>query len=183
MAIILLDDTEFRIGDNSNGKMKIQVADSSYKKVQQNNPDTDKEKSINKSTKEKQKIIKKTQKLHARLADWSDDEAPVTDHASKWEKVVILKHMFTLQELAEDPAAMLDIKEDIREECSKLGEVTNVVLYDLEEDGVASVRFSTPDAARACVHLMHERSFAGQKVVAYLSDGKEQFRKSKNRAD
>lgn len=72
---------------------------------------------------------------------------------SRRDKVVILKHMFTLDELAEDPAAMLDIKEDIREECSKLGEVTNVVLYDKEKDGVVSVRFSTPQAARACIRV------------------------------
>jgi len=78
--------------------------------------------------KDKQKIIKKTQKLDARLADWSDDEvSAVTETSSKRDKVVILKHMFTLEELEEDAAAILDIKEDIREECSKLGDVTNVV--------------------------------------------------------
>ena len=48
---------------------------------------------------------------------------------------------------------MLDIKEDIREECAKLGEVTNVVLFDKEPDGVASVRFSTPEAANACIRV------------------------------
>ena len=48
---------------------------------------------------------------------------------------------------------MLDIKEDIREECAKIGDVTNVVLYDKEPDGVASVRFSSPEAARACVNV------------------------------
>ena len=31
-----------------------------------------------------------------------------------------------------DPAAILDIKEDIREECEKLGEVTNLQLFDKE---------------------------------------------------
>ena len=78
--------------------------------------------------KDKQKIIKKTQKLDARLADWSDDEvSAVAETSSKRDKVVILKHMFTLEELEEDAAAILDIKEDIREECSKLGDVTNVV--------------------------------------------------------
>ena len=61
--------------------------------------------------------------------------------------------MFTLEELEEDPAAMLDIKEDVREECAKLGEVTNVVIYDKEPEGVISVRFSTPEAARACVQV------------------------------
>lgn len=53
----------------------------------------------------------------------------------------------------EDPAAMLEIKEDIRDECSKLGHVTNVVLFDQEQDGVASVRFSDADAATACVQV------------------------------
>ncbi len=94
---------------------------------------------------------------------------------------------------------MLDIKEDIREECAKLGEVTNVVLFDREEDGVASVRFSTPEAARACVRvssvdptngssyvsirltktqLMDGRLFAGAQVEAYIADGSEKFKKT-----
>ena len=97
--------------------------------------------------------------------------------------MVILKHMFTLEELNEDPAAILDIKEDIREECSKLGEVTNVVLFDMEEDGIASVQFGNAEAAKACVDLMDGRSFSGQKLVAYVSDGKEHFKKSKKKQD
>jgi HIV Tat-specific factor 1 len=183
MAIMLLDDTDFRIsGGESSGKMRVQAADSSYKKVQHNEGE-EKEKPKT-SMKDKQKIIKKTQKLDARLADWSDDEpSAVVETSSRWDKVVILKHMFTLEELAEDSAVILDIKEDIREECSKLGEVTNVVLFDMEEDGVASVRFSNAEAAKACVGVMDGRSFAGQKVVAYISDGKEQFKKSKKKAE
>lgn len=58
----------------------------------------------------------------------------------------------------ENPASILDIKEDIREECAKLGDVTNVVLFDREEDGVASVRFTTPEAARACVRVRRHSS-------------------------
>jgi HIV Tat-specific factor 1 len=48
---------------------------------------------------------------------------------------------------------MLEIKEDIRDECAKLGEVTNVVLFDKEDEGVASVRFSNAEAAAACVRV------------------------------
>lgn len=48
---------------------------------------------------------------------------------------------------------MLDIKDDIREECAKLGEVTNVVLFDKEPDGVASVRFANAQAAASCVRV------------------------------
>lgn len=39
--------------------------------------------------------------------------------------------MFTLKELKEDASLLLDLKEDVREECETLGEVTNVVLYDV----------------------------------------------------
>ncbi|TVY56063.1 Splicing factor U2AF-associated protein [Lachnellula suecica] len=184
MAIMLLDDTDFRFGSGeSSGKMRVQAAESSYKKVQHNDgaEKTEKPKA---SMKDKQKIIKKTQKLDARLADWSDDEvSSIIETSSKWDKVVILKHMFTLEEIAEDPAAILEIKEDIREECGKLGEVTNVVLFDLETDGVASVRFANAEAAKACIGVMDGRKFAGQEVEAYISDGTEHFKKSKKKDD
>lgn len=83
-----------------------------------------------------------------------------------------------LQIRQDDPAAILDIKEDIRIECSKLGTVTNVVLYDLEPDGVATVRFSTEEAAQACVRMMRGRKFSGLTVQADIADGGEKFKKS-----
>jgi HIV Tat-specific factor 1 len=61
--------------------------------------------------------------------------------------------MFTAKEIEEDPGAILDIKEDIRDECSKLGDVTNVVLYDKEPDGVVTVRFSDLEGARKCIRV------------------------------
>ena len=51
--------------------------------------------------------------------------------ANKNSRVVVLKYMFTIQELEEDASLILDLKEDVRDECSTLGEVTNVVLYDV----------------------------------------------------
>ncbi|CAK7263113.1 hypothetical protein SEPCBS119000_000317 [Sporothrix epigloea] len=141
------------------------------------------------SMQDKQKIIKKTQKLDAKLADWSSDEddrfAGMTRSRrnTKWDKVVVLKHMFTLDELQEDPAALLDIKEDIREECSKLGEVTNVVLFDQEAAGIVSVKFKTADAAAAGVRLMNGRAFDGRIVEASLATGREKYKKSKSGDD
>ena len=68
-------------------------------------------------------------------------------------RTVILKRMFTLQELEEDPSLLLDLKDDVRQECedSTGGSVTNVVLYDKEEEGIMSVRFKDVDSARRCV--------------------------------
>lgn len=108
LAIQLLDDTEFRLGGGQ--RMKVAEADFSYK-AQKDAP-----KQSNMKT--KKKIIKKTQKLNkyvdkyrngakprsltviSKLADWDDDDPQaVQDTSSRWDKVVILKHMFTLQEL------------------------------------------------------------------------------------
>lgn len=203
MAIMLLDDTDFRFSPSgaTAGKMRVQAADLSYKKTSYDDnaagdsvgqkhaqpragSNGDKSKTgARRNDQDKQKIIRKTQKLDAKLADWDDDE-PSTIHpeskSSKWDKVVILSHMFTLRELEEDPTAILDIKEDIREECEKLGPVTNVVLFDKEEEGIVSVKFQTAEAADACLQLMHGRAFDGRTVEAYFATGRERFKKSKD---
>ncbi|MCJ1252486.1 hypothetical protein MMC24_000292 [Lignoscripta atroalba] len=172
LAVQILDDTDFRIGESApGGKMRVVAADFSYK--------TQKDAPAKSSGKDKKKIIRKTQKLNSKLADWDDDDpSAIQDTSSRWDKVVILKHMFTLSELEVDPAAILDIKEDIREECAKLGEVTNVVLFDRESDGIISVRFANAESAKACVKVMNGRFFAGTRVEAYIADGSEKFKKS-----
>ncbi|KAK3995404.1 putative nuclear mrna splicing factor-associated protein [Cladorrhinum sp. PSN332] len=200
MAIMLLDDTDFRFTPSglTSGKIRVQAAEMSYKKTKYDDaagadgdkkPAAEESSSNNKkpqarSLHDKAKIIRKTQKLSAKLADWSDDEEIVGPSSKakggKWDKVVILRHMFTLEELDEDPVALLDIKEDIREECAKLGPVTNVVLFDKEEEGIVSVRFGTIEAAEACVRLMHGRAFDGRTVEAFFATGREKFRKSRD---
>ncbi|KAL8891471.1 MAG: hypothetical protein Q9205_000567 [Flavoplaca limonia] len=172
LAIQMLDDTDFRLGQSAGaGKMKVAAADFSYK-AQKDAP-------AKSNNKDKKKIIKKTQKLNNKLADWDDDDPQaIQDTGSRWDKVVILKHMFTLKELEEDPAAILEIKEDIRDECAKVAEITNVVLFDKEPDGVASVRFSNAEGAKACVRMMDGRFFSGTKVEAYIAEGNEKFKKS-----
>lgn len=56
--------------------------------------------------------------------------------------------------------------------------MTNVVLFDREPEGVASVRFANAEAARACVRIMDGRFFATRKLEAYIADGGEKFKKS-----
>lgn len=194
MAIMLLDDTDFRIAPSGagQGRMRVQAADTSYKKVQQHDEagegegkQQQQQPQQRRNDRDRQKIIKKTQKLDAKLADWDDDEPYAAaggpglgGRSSKWDKVVILSHMFTLEELEEDPAALLEIKEDVRDECAKLGTVTNVVLFDREPEGIVSVKFRDADAAEACVRAMRGRSFDGRVVEAYLATGRERFQRS-----
>ncbi|ORY66357.1 uncharacterized protein BCR38DRAFT_429988 [Pseudomassariella vexata] len=211
MAIMLLDDTDFRYSASglASGRMRVQAADSSYKKTHYekegegeaggaaggdgnvatadiHNPITGAGKPKDKTREQdKKKIIKRTQKLDAKLADWDDDDpyGGQLETAARRDKMVILRHMFTLKELEEDPAALLEIKEDIREECETIGPVTNVVLYDLEEDGVVSVKFKTPDDAEKCVEKMDGRAFDGRIVRATVANGRERYKKSGKKQD
>jgi HIV Tat-specific factor 1 len=111
------------------------------------------------------------------LTDWDDDDPLLRNNPTvRQERTVVLKGLFTLEELKvsppirslqecesrtltlaikEDVEAILDIKEDVRNECSKIGEVTNVVLYDLEPEGVVTVKFAQPDDAQACVTVCY----------------------------
>lgn len=192
IAIMLLDDSYFRISDTGaqEGRMRVQAADTSYKKVQYdangqaqggaagNGNQGDKRPQRNDS--DRQKIIKRTQKLDAKLADWDDDDPypALTERETKWDKTITLRHMFTLQELEEDPAALLDIKEDIRNECAKMGTVTNVDLYDLEPEGIVRVKFLDAKSAQDCIRVMHGRHFSGLVVQATLAKPEEKFRKT-----
>jgi HIV Tat-specific factor 1 len=175
LAILRFDETEFRLGEKGpNGPMRIAPAESSYKKQQ------DAPKEV--STKNRKQVINKMQQLNNRLADWSDedlDALPTT--TSKFDKIVVLKHMFSLESLAADPTAILDIKEDVREEGEKLGEITNVVLFDKEADGVITVRFTDADAAKACAKMWDGRHFDGRKVEAYVAQGPTKFKKTKEK--
>lgn len=53
-----------------------------------------------------------------------------------------------------------------------------MVLFDKEDDGVATVRFSNEAAALACVRQMDGRHFSGMVVKASIADGQEKFKKS-----
>ncbi|KAF1984689.1 hypothetical protein K402DRAFT_133513 [Aulographum hederae CBS 113979] len=173
LAINMLDDSDFRYGvEGPNGKMRVKEAEASRKKQKEMPTEVNK--------KDKMRMKKRAEKLMSRLADWGDDDpSTLVESGSKFDKIVVLKHMFTLQELEEDENAKKEISEDIREEASKLGEVQNVVVYDLEQDGVATIAFATEEAAQACVKTMSGRSFGGEVVEAYIHNGTEHFRKNR----
>ncbi|KAF7728182.1 hypothetical protein EC973_006576 [Apophysomyces ossiformis] len=166
LAISLLDDGEFRLGEPST---KINVQQAVFKDKE---PSTDKKKN---TPANKNKVKKKLHQLQRKL-DWVEDEAG--KKSEKFSKIVILKNMYTQEELDEDPTLMLELKEDVREECEKLGEVTNVILYDKSPGGVISVRFMEKESADACVLLMNERFFAGRQISAEIYDGRTRYLKS-----
>ncbi|CAE6417292.1 unnamed protein product [Rhizoctonia solani] len=176
LAVTLLDDAELRLGEVGS-KMKVQRAEYGHKGGDYEA--TGNGNASQKRTVDKKKASKRIGNMERKLADWdSDDEFGPLGPKIATSRVVVLKHMFTKEELAEDATLLLDLKEDVREECSTLGEVTNVVLYDEEEDGVMTVKFKDPVSAQACILKMNGRFFAGRKVVAEFFDGRQRFNRS-----
>ena len=153
LAVNILDDAEFRIGESST-RMSVAKAEFENKHETKAGGGDKPRKTVDK--KRATKRIGKMQKcvsihyflcqpligsirMYRKLGEWGDDDGfgPSTTEedkssaANKNSRVVVLKHMFTLKELEEDAALLLDLKEDVREECETLGEVTNVILYDV----------------------------------------------------
>ncbi|KFM76892.1 HIV Tat-specific factor 1, partial [Stegodyphus mimosarum] len=123
-----------------------------------------------KKAKEKEKLKKKLDKLF----DWRPDK--LRGMRSRNENTVIIKNMFDPKEFDEDAALLLDYQNDIREECSKCGEVKKVVIYDRNPDGVVAVTFSEPEMADECINLMNGRWFASRQLTAETWDGKTKYK-------
>ncbi|RUP46430.1 hypothetical protein BC936DRAFT_146964 [Jimgerdemannia flammicorona] len=172
LAVNLLDESEFRVGDKST-VMRVQEAVFKEKEPSASSSNPAEKKGGN--LHDKKRVQKKLHQLQRKL-DWVDDEKGAK--ADKFSKIVILKHMFTHEELEEDPALILELKDEVREECEKLGEVTNVILYDKSPEGVISVRFKENEGAVACIARMNGRFFGGRQVTAEVFDGKTKYEKS-----
>lgn len=139
---------------------------------------------------DRKKIAKRVAKLENKLSDWRDDSdsddaplptttaAPIATSSSGG-RLVVLTKMFTLFELEDDPTLLLDLKEDVREECSdRVGGVTNVVLWDREPEGIITVKFKTSEQAEECVKMMKGRFFAQRRIDAFTMSGKPRFKRS-----
>lgn len=103
--------------------------------------------------------------------------------SSRADKVVVIKGLFTLDGLKSDPDLLLDIQDDLQEGAEKLGVVKNVTVFDMEDSGVATIRFADATAARACANFWDGRGYNGNKIAASISTGDEKFKKTRKNID
>jgi HIV Tat-specific factor 1 len=143
LAIQLLDDAELRLG-NSDSRLKVTKAEFKPKEVKEQQP---------KDPKERKKHSKQ---LDKKLGWFEEDDSKQME---KFNKICILKHCFSPKEIDQDPTLLIDLKEDVRDECEKLGKVTNVTLYDTHPDGVISIRFHDGESAKACVMVCNLKQY------------------------
>ncbi|WVW79218.1 hypothetical protein I302_101184 [Kwoniella bestiolae CBS 10118] len=196
LAITLLDDTELELGSGY-GNMRVKVAEYENKEKEKEKHEK-KEKDTAEhaygrgekkklTAEEKQRMSKRIKTMQNKISWHSDDDsddpaAPLggapAPLSNRFNRVVVLKGMFALEDLEKDPGLILELKEEVRDEAETMGQVTNVVLYDKEEDGVMTIKFKDPVAAQACVMKMNNRYFDGRVIYAGIYTGKERFRKS-----
>ncbi|KAG8906657.1 hypothetical protein FRB99_006358 [Tulasnella sp. 403] len=185
LAIRMLDDAELRLG-KPDSRMGVRKADFTHKGSTGGDAREAARAEYKPRPVDKKKATRRIGKMQSKLNDWDDEDGfgppseareTATSLALKG-RVVVLKHMFTLQDLEKDATLLLELKNDVREECETLGDVTNVVLYDLEPEGVMTVKFRDAVSAQACILKMNGRFFDGRQVSASLYTGQEKFRKS-----
>lgn len=66
----------------------------------------------------------------------------------------------------------------MRDEAETFGEVTNVTLFDREQDGIMTVRFKEFESAEKFKDAIHGRHFGGRKLEVELAEDKPRFKKS-----
>uniref|UniRef100_G3TCZ7 17S U2 SnRNP complex component HTATSF1 n=1 Tax=Loxodonta africana TaxID=9785 RepID=G3TCZ7_LOXAF len=113
---------------------------------------------------------KKLSMQQNRQLDWRP-ERKAGPSRMRHERVVIIKNMFHPMDFEDDPLVLNEIREDLRVECSKFGQIKKLILFDRHPDGVASVSFRDPEEADYCIHTLDGRWFGGRQITAEAWDG------------
>ncbi|XP_018598598.1 17S U2 SnRNP complex component HTATSF1 [Scleropages formosus] len=119
--------------------------------------------------KKKSKEYRKKLQQQQKQLDWRPEKT--SDARKRHERVVIIQNMFHPKDFEEDPLVLNEIREDLRTECEKFGQVKKVIIFDRHPDGVASVAFKEPEHADMCQVALDGRWFGGRKLSVQLWDG------------
>lgn len=156
LAITILDETEIRPGF----KVKIVPAEYTMRKMNESELKAKRAHAI----------------AEAKKGGPRYDQSKELEWDAEGEKHVVLRGMFTLDEVYSQPDFVKELKEDIREEAEMLGKVEAVAVFEFNPEGVAVIKFADSYAAEKCVKLMDGRFFAGHQIKAELYDGYTNFK-------
>ena len=175
LAITLLDQSELRAGDAST-KMTVSAAKFEMKQSDKKDgkmaasdadaPGVAKPKKLTKEERKRAAVILKRQEAAALGWDGFDDVVDLK------KVIVVLKHMFTLEEMYADVNLRKELEEDVMEEAQKCGHVLSIKTYTTTKDGVMTLRFKLPEGAESCLREWNGRWFAGRQIEASLWDGR-----------
>ncbi|CDP04154.1 unnamed protein product [Coffea canephora] len=153
LAIQILDGTPFRAG----GKIPMSVTKAKFEQK----GETFLPKKVDKRKK------KKLQHLERKMLGWGGlDDAKLLIPAT-----VILRYMFTPDEIRADENLRSELEEDVRDECTKLGPLESVKVCENHPQGVILVKFKDRKDALKCIELMNGRWFGKRQIHASEDDG------------
>ncbi|CAF0886529.1 unnamed protein product [Adineta ricciae] len=153
LCIDMLDESEFR-------SSKLHVERAKFEAKGTFNPDLKrKRKKLDKKAKERQRD---------QVLNW-EERPEVIRH--KYERIVVMKNMFNLQQFKNDPLFIDKLRNYIQESCSEYGEVKKINIYDTNPAGVVTVGFADIDQADACCQYMNDRIWHGRVIQCQTWDG------------
>ncbi|XP_034297521.1 HIV Tat-specific factor 1 [Pantherophis guttatus] len=120
--------------------------------------------------KKKCKDYKKKLSQQQKLLDWRPEKKGEKVRL-RHEKVIVIRNMFHPNDFEEDPLVLNEIREDLRTECEKFGQVKKVIIFDRHPDGVASVSFKESEEADVCIQALNGRWFGGRQLSVETWDG------------
>lgn len=165
LAISLLDGAELRPGDAST-VMSVSAATFEAK----DGGCETRGKGMTKEERKRAAAILRRQE--AESLGWSGFD----DELDRKKLIVVLRRMFTLEEVYADANLRKELEDDVREEAERTcGPVESVKTYTTSKDGTMTVLFKSLAAAEACVSAWNGRWFDGRQIEASLWDGKSKF--------
>lgn len=84
---------------------------------------------------------------------------------------VVLKNMFTVDQMTDNPILSEELRRDVETECETIGPIDKVRVFPTNPEGVIVVKFKEPEHADSCIQKMRGRWFDGRRISAEKWDG------------
>ncbi|VBB31254.1 unnamed protein product [Acanthocheilonema viteae] len=108
-----------------------------------------------------------------RIFEWKPEKPrnyrPISDCT------IVLKNMFTLEQMMKNATLLLDLEEEVRKVCERFGTVKKVVVHDNNPEGVICVTFQNVEHSDTAVRSLNGRIVDGRQISVSLWDGKTKY--------
>lgn len=177
MAIDMLDGVYLRGPARDKERINVQFARLKPKKEEEKKS-SERASSGRLTEEDKRKLQQRKQELKRKLTEWDDDNSRVEDTKKRiLGKQIVIRNMFRKMEFKSDAMLEQDIKEDIAEECQRMGitiDTNKITVYD--GSGVVVVKFGDPELAGKCLDSFDGRFYDGLQLAVSVATGERYLR-------
>lgn len=96
----------------------------------------------------------------------------ITNCKKHEKKIIVLKNLFTLDQVKSDSNFLNNIEFNIVKEFEdNIGNIKYLKLFENNKDGIAVIKFEDGDSADKCININNGRMFNGRKIECFYYDG------------